>query len=113
MYKSPAVGDGTILGTDEGTDDGAEDGLDGCREASTDGFEDVAVEGDGVSLSLGWALQDGAVEGVVVGEELVDGLADLAVLAVFILRRFEPFPPSHSSLGYSLRELDLYKRRKH
>jgi hypothetical protein len=119
---------GLELGIDEDSEDGCTDGFedfvslrvkDGIEEGSEDGcidsmFEDGCVEG--VALPLGWALQDGAVEGVVVGEELVDGLAVLAVfLDFFIWRRFEPFPPSsHSpSLGLSLRGRDLDKGRKH
>jgi hypothetical protein len=81
------------------------------------GEEDGAVEGvvDGAVEGMVVGEEDGAVEGVVVGEELVDGLAELSpVLPFFMLRRFVPFPPSHSSSGCSpLRERDLYKRRKH
>jgi hypothetical protein len=133
--------DGWLEGLDEGSEDcstdGFEDGVslrvkDGSDEASEDGCEDGCIDitrmledgwVEGVALSLGWALQDGAVEVVVLGEEVVDGLADLADLELFILRRFELFPPSsHSSsdeepdeesVGWSLRRRDLDKRRKH
>ncbi len=101
------VGEGSLVGFQDGLSLGVELGID---DGSSDGFE------DGVLV----VVQDGAVEGVVVGESLVDGLADFAVLADFTLRRFVLFPPvltstnvAHSSRGFSLRECALDKRRKH
>jgi hypothetical protein len=101
---------GVELGTDEGSSDGFEDGSSlgvelGIDEGSSDGFEDGFEDGSSLGVELGIddgssdgfedgvlvVVQDGAVEGVVVGESLVDGLADFAVLADFTLRRFVLF----------------------